>query len=112
MTDGRFDLEKKPVGNRSENRGHWPKGKRRNTAVAAWSQLRRRLTRLLAMPDRHVSIDSEWVRSRAGLARWLGVNPRTVGRWVNGDDMPPPENVERMREWIAHWTTNQSSTGT
>lgn len=89
----------KPVGNRSENRGHWTKGKRRNYPGDEWPSVRKRLERLLRNPERK---RKDWQegqirRSRHGLAEHIGVSERQVRRWLAGDDLPNVEAVESIK---------------
>jgi transcriptional regulator with XRE-family HTH domain len=75
-------------------RGHWPAGKPRNpttgvkTAVAA-------LQRLLTKHRTPGKI------SARALAAAIGVSDRTVRRWLAGEDVPSPDFVERINEWMA-----------
>lgn len=39
------------------------------------------------------------VTSLRAVARHCGVDPRTVGRWLSGEDWPPATQVRRMRGW-------------
>lgn len=74
-------------------KGHWPKGKRRNP-VGDWPSLRLAVVGL---------IDQHWaygVRSAGALARVVGVDSRTVGRWLRGEDMPPPAAVTKLNAWL------------
>lgn len=89
---------------REDKRGHWPKGKPRNETRQDWPKLRKKLERLLASPARKTPIEEEFVRSRSGLSRWLGVHEKTVRRWLSGEDSPAAETVDRIEQWIAHWS--------
>lgn len=75
-------------------RGHWPRGKRRSTiSPPHWAALRQRVLDLVDAPPRYGP------RSRAGLARHLGVDARTVRRWLAGEDFPGPDAMAAMRLW-------------
>jgi hypothetical protein len=87
---------------REDGRGHWPAGKARNDVPSDWSAVRRKLERLLASPER-ASTDKEFVRSRLGLARWLGVSDRQVRRWLGSEDSPSAERVAAIKKWMSHW---------
>jgi hypothetical protein len=88
-----------PKSNREDKRGHWPKGKRRNDPSPDWPGVRRRLERLLRSPERH-RIDTDAVmRSRRGLAVYLGCSDRQVRRWLASDDMPSAETVQQIAEF-------------
>lgn len=66
---------------RPGGRGHWPRGKRRNSPPADWPAVRARLQGM----------------SRRGLARLVGVSDRTVRRWLDGTCQPPAEAVRKLR---------------
>ncbi|MDY3555287.1 helix-turn-helix transcriptional regulator [Gemmata sp. JC717] len=74
----------KPVGNRSERRGHWPAGVPRKPLVDA---------RAAALLRR--AIEQRGARATAAL---LGVDQRTVRRWASGERHPSAEEVARIRE--------------
>jgi hypothetical protein len=40
------------------------------------------------------------VTSLRAVARHCRVDPRTVGRWLSGEDWPPTTQVRRMRGWV------------
>ncbi len=40
-------------------------------------------------------------RTKRGLAAHLGVNDRTVRRWLSGEDTPAPAMVRRIAAWTA-----------
>jgi hypothetical protein len=86
----------KPVGNRSDKRGHWPKGKRRNDPGRKWPAVRKRLDRLLRTPDTGPIDESRPRRSQIGLGRYLDVSDRTIRRWLRGEQLPSEESVERI----------------
>ncbi len=91
----------KPVGNRTENRGHWTKGKRRNDPGDDWPAVLKRLARLLRTPERRRNTDTEdrVRRSRHGLGDYLGVSERQVRRWLAGDDLPNAETVAKIKQF-------------
>ena len=88
--------KKKPVGNKSGPRGHWPKGKPRNEAVDGWPDLKRKINRLLRNPDRKG-------RSSRALARHCDVTDRSVRRWLSGEDVPAAEHVASMAMWLSQF---------
>lgn len=63
-------------------KGHWPKGKRRNQLSRGALPKLRKLVRVLG--------------SRRKVAAKLGVDWSTVGRWLTGTDHPSPENAEKI----------------
>jgi len=89
---------KKSSGNKTDRRGNWTKGKRRNEPGSDWARVRKRLERLLRDPQRKAT-EGLPGRSRAGLAAWLGVSDRAVRRWLSGEDMPSAESVAAMAEY-------------
>ena len=72
---------------------HWPKGKRRHADAGDWARVRLEIQALLDEHPRH------GVRSLAVIGRAVGVDKRTVWRWLRGEDRPPPEAQERLRAW-------------
>jgi hypothetical protein len=88
----------KNPGNRSEKRGHWPKGKPRNDCPDDWPKLRTRIARLLKTPDMR-GADKEFCRSLRGLSRYVDRSARQVKRWMEMDDLPSAESVTLMRKW-------------
>ena len=87
---------------REDKRGHWPKGKPRNSPPKDWPRVRDKLAKLLVSPDRGPNPD-EFVRSRLGLARWLKISDRQVRRWLSSEDMPSVQRVELIKKWMSHW---------
>lgn len=57
-------------------RGHWPRGKRRNPDGAKVLDIIRRVYR------HHKSLRY--------IARLVGVDHRTINRWLHGEDYPSP----------------------
>lgn len=90
--------------NRSTARGHWPKGRRRNNPGEPLADVRRVMRRVAMIADAqsHLSTHAR-DRSRKALARWLGVQPRTVRRWIALDPPPPARELRRIRQWIARF---------
>jgi hypothetical protein len=86
---------------REDNRGHWPKGKRRNDPSPDWPRVRKRLERLLRSPERPRGIVDRPIRSRRGLAAYLSVSDRQVRRWLAMDDMPSADTVDRIATFCA-----------
>lgn len=75
-------------------RGHWPKGKRRNPDSGQWSRTLLRLQKLL---------DNHWKRgviSQTALAQHLDVSPHTVRRWLDRVDRPCVEHQTAVKAWI------------
>ena len=69
-------------------KGHWPKGKRRNTPPKTTMATLNRIIRRLG--------------SQRKAAAAIGVDWSTVGRWVRGTDNPSPTNAARI---LAAWRT-------
>lgn len=65
-------------------KGHWPRGKRRHAAA----------------PDvmRDLRDAYREVGSLRVIAKLVGVDHRTVNRWLKGEDRPAPEHVETLRK--------------
>lgn len=63
-------------------KGHWPKGKRRKPPVG--------------ISVKSVLRASVRQRGLRATARALGVDPRTVKRWMNAETFPNAEEVERI----------------
>jgi Helix-turn-helix len=78
-------LRKRPVGNRTDRRGHWPRDKRRAAAPLP-SALRRQLIRAIERQD----------YTRRGVARMIRVSDRTVRRWIADEDWPLPVNIKAL----------------
>jgi len=74
-------------------KGHWPKGKRRNP-IGNWASLRRLVVDLLDQYREH------GIRTASALAGVVGVDHSTVGRWLRGDDVPSPESMRKLGEWV------------
>ena len=68
---------------RSDSRGHWPRGKRRNPDAIDTSQFVE-------------SLISSGQATIARIANICGVDPRTVGRWRTGKHWPPLALIERL----------------
>lgn len=77
----------------TKTKGHWPKGKRRvATEHDQWLPLLRTLRRKLRDPEKG--------RSRRALAGALGVDTKTVRRWLAGEDWPHPRRLKPIQRWI------------
>lgn len=76
-------------------KGHWPAGKRRHKDSGQWSRVRLSLTQLLTEEWRH------GVRTKQSAAIAIGVDARTIGRWINGEDVPNEETQALVRTWCA-----------
>ena len=71
-----------------KTRGHWPKGRRRNPedgVKLVLTRTRRALRRLI--PGQV---------SRKALARVVGVSPRTISRWLAGEDYPSARSLQKL----------------
>jgi DNA invertase Pin-like site-specific DNA recombinase len=76
-------------------KGHWPKGKRRSEVPAStWEPLR------LAIRDLLRTHRAPNVRSYQAIADRVGVNKKTVGRWLNEVDWPPSEAIAILRHYL------------
>ncbi len=76
----------------TSTKGHWPAGKRRNP-VTGWSRTHQAWVKLIqSRPENGI------VSGRACAAS-LGVSPRTVYRWMTGEDVPSQEMQQQIREW-------------
>lgn len=76
---------------RKDGRGHWTPGKRRSDASD--KDVRRALAAIRRANER----DNHSLRS---IARTLGVNDRSVRRWLAGEDTPTAANCADV---IAHY---------
>jgi IS30 family transposase len=63
---------------RRDGRGHWPKGKRRSSIPP---NVRRSIIRKI-----RIALDKGL--SRRTIAKEIARTPRTVGRWLRGEDFP------------------------
>lgn len=79
----------------TKTKGHWPRGKRRNEAARL---LIARTKRVLAHPVRGK------VSLRAAAAK-IGVAPRTLARWIAGEDFPTEEGRRRWEAWLGSLAT-------
>lgn len=77
----------------TKTKGHWPKGKRRNEDTG-WSRTRLGLTKLFDDYLVHGQI------SRCVLAGAIGVNEKSVRRWLSGEDRPAPEYQALCAQWL------------
>jgi len=77
-----------PKSARDDGRGHWPRGKRRKPPTpesdAASALLKQEAER----------------RGRNATARLLGVDPRTLGRWLRGERHMDDADVAKLRELL------------
>lgn len=77
-------------------KGHWTKGKRRSDCnVDEWERIRPRI--IVAIKIRHGGI-----KSLRGLAKLIGVESKTVTRWLRSDRYPMQESVEKIKKWLTH----------
>lgn len=87
---------------RKDGLGHWPKGKRRNPDRGNWSRVRLLLAQLL---EAHGTIGGAVGPagrvSKRELGRVVGVDVRTVGRWIDGTHRPDEETQAAVSEWVA-----------
>jgi len=81
---------------RSDGRGHWPAGRRRN-APSPSRQVLSRVRRVLVYRHSYGEI------SRRSLAVHIGVSDRTVRRWLDGTHIPSPEYLAALRRWAARY---------
>jgi DNA-binding transcriptional regulator YiaG len=72
-------------------KGHWPKGKRRNSSIYAPQTVR-----LIRSSYRQGL-------SLKQIARHLGVSDRTVRRWRDGIDCPSDERYRPIKSLVARW---------
>lgn len=98
------------VGNITKNRawitrkGHWPKGKSRSDCDASeWRRLLPRVKALLKVKHKNVG-------SARALGRFVGVDGKTVSRWLNEDRIPMQESVTKIKDWIGIAVTQPAST--
>lgn len=78
----------------TKTKGHWPAGKRRNPDSGHWMRVRARLDQLLRDHWRHGVITAN------RLAADIGVDPRTINRWLNGEDRPSEESQAALALWL------------
>lgn len=86
--------------NRIGKKAPWPKGRPRHgldaKQLAEWRKLRRKVERLCRAPGR----DSGRVRrSRRGIAEYVGVDSKTVTRWLGGELTPTATHMEAIAAW-------------
>ncbi len=89
--------------NRAERTGKkspWPKGRPRHgltdQQLAEWQKLKRRVERICRSPGR----STDRVRpSRRGLAEYVGVDSKTVTRWISGDRTPNAKHLAAIAKW-------------
>lgn len=79
----------------------WPKGRGRHglsdEQSEEWKKLRRKIERRLSYPEK----SSEKVRaSRRGMAEYIGVESKSVTRWLRGDLTPNAEHLPLIQEWL------------
>lgn len=79
---------------RQDKRGHWEKGKRRNP-VGGWNRIRRGIQSLL---DNHAT---RGVISFRAIAAAVGVDDRTVRRWMSGEDVPSTDSAALAKAWLS-----------
>ena len=95
--------------NRKERTGAnapWPKGKPRNPPTRQWLALRARIQKLLdAQATR--ALPPELRRSYRGIGETIGVSPRTVKRWIDGEKNPSPQYVESMAALVESWVVKR-----
>jgi hypothetical protein len=68
--------------------GRWPKGKRRND-LPGWETTRKQLARIVA---ERISI--------AESSRRIGVDSRSVRRWLSGQLVPSPAHASQVRALV------------
>ena len=76
---------------RDDGRGHWPAGKRRNPAPDGVD-----LDRLMADVRRVIDSRRQAGASIKSLAVSLGVDVRTLRKWLSRDDNPPASQVAHL----------------
>ncbi|WP_397570682.1 hypothetical protein [Schlesneria sp. T3-172] len=81
------------VAPQAKPKGHWPKGKRRNVESPEWSATRELLVQILR------DHPAPMIRSASAIAAVVGVSPKSVGRWLKGEDLPGEPQQAVMREW-------------
>ncbi len=77
-----------------KTKGHWPKGKRRSADVVQWSRV---LLSLNSVFEEHYEIG---VCTPRAFAAAIGVDSRSVRRWLNGEDRPSEENQRVAKAWV------------
>lgn len=75
-------------------KGHWPKGKRRNSPGESWDATLRALRVLLDSPP----IPQV---SRSGLAAWCKIGKEAVRKWLRGGATPPEAVARKVASWVA-----------
>jgi hypothetical protein len=78
---------------RRDGRGHWPKGKPRNTGqkIAGWHSVDAFLIRLWSFVSER--------RLKRQLARDLQLEESTVYRWSIGERRPDQEHLDLLVAW-------------
>lgn len=79
---------------RSDGRGHWPAGKRRNPDAGNWGRTRLAVRRFI---DANYSPGSISYRA---LAADLGISDRSVRKWITGQSRPDPATQEAVEQWL------------
>lgn len=85
-------------------KGHWPRGKRRNGTDPASAALVLEAVRQ-KLGAQHTGAGGAAVHaarriSVRALAAAVGVNERTVRRWLSGEDMPPADRLLAVQSWV------------
>ena len=78
----------------SPKKGHWPAGKRRHKPHHQWGWAISLGYALL------VTHRLRRVRSIRAVAAALEVAPRTVSRWLAGEDIPSPDRQTAFLRWV------------
>lgn len=79
---------------RADGLGHWPAGKRRHEDVTTADE-RRRLREWFARHGQGVG-PTRNPHSIPSAAAAIGVSPRTIRRWLSGEDVPDPHAWRRL----------------
>jgi hypothetical protein len=78
----------------TKTKGHWRKGRRRNDPGPEWRQIRTTLARLL-----YYHAKPKVISLRAAAAH-VGVDPRTMSRWLDGTDFPSPDSTQLIKGFL------------
>lgn len=91
--------ERAALGLAAKEKGHWPRGVRRNEHDLPERKVRGVLDRLRrAVLETRLYSEPTY----AAAARECGVDSRTIRRWVSGEDWPPKEAVLHLEKYLEH----------
>lgn len=96
------------AGAQKKPKGHWPAGKRRNDPGKDWPRVLAKLQRVTAEAEADPNIPLPQRRSIKGCAAAIGVDAKTVARYVSGWYYPTEETAASIKDWLASLKTRGS----